>query len=109
MLCVPAGAQSLCTAPVPPPPLNGAHATAEQVRGAIASARGFIGKANLYESCLKDEMRADQVRAAALGGGSGAAPDKETQVRIAANRRLRDKVSQDAAAALDAYKKAHAD
>jgi hypothetical protein len=33
--------------------------------------------------------------------------DRQTEVRIAANRRLKDKVSSDAASALEAYKKAH--
>lgn len=100
-----ARAQDICTAPVPPAPLNGAEASAEQLRAAIASARQFIGQANLYESCLRDELAAAQAR----GDRAGPAADRETAVRISANRKLKDKVSTDAASALDAYKKAHPD
>jgi hypothetical protein len=97
-------AQGYCAAPAPPPPLNGAEASAEQLREAIANARNFIGQANLYENCLRDELKAAQDRDAA-----NTELDKDTAVRIATNRRLKDKVSSDAASAMDAYKKAHAD
>ncbi len=100
-------AQSSCTAPVPPPPLNGADATPEQLRTAIAQAREFIGQANLYENCLRQELGAAQARTD--GQAVDAAFDRETRVRIAVNRRLKDKVSSDAASAIDAYKKAHPD
>ena len=97
-------AQGLCVAPAPPLPLNGAEASAEQLREAIANARNFIGQANLYENCLLDELKAAQDRDA-----QSSDLDKDTAVRIAANRRLKDKVSSDAVSAMDAYKKAHAD
>lgn len=96
-------AQGVCTAPVPPPPLNGAEASPDQLRAAIASARDFIGQANLYESCLQDQLRAAQMR----GDSADPGTDKDTENLIAANRKLKDKVSSDAATALDAYKKAH--
>ena len=104
---LPASAQSLCTPPVPPPPLNGAQATAEQLRAAIARARNFIGQANLYENCLKDELRMAQARDD--GDSVASRIDRQAEVRLAANRKLKEKVSSDAAVAMEAYKKAHAD
>ena len=104
---LPASAQSLCTPPVPPPPLNGAQATAEQLRAAIARARNFIGQANLYENCLKDELHMAQARDDR--DSATAQMDHQAEVRLAANRKLKDKVSSDAAVAMEAYKKAHAD
>ena len=100
-------AQATCIAPVPPPPLKGAEASPEQLRATIAQARDFIGRANLYENCLRQELQAAQDRAAADGSAMDTAVDRQTEIRIAANRRLKDKVSSDAASALDAYKKAH--
>ena len=99
-------AQATCIAPVPPLPLDGAAASPEQLRAAIANARDFIGRANLYENCLRQQLHAAQVRAA---GGSAVdrAVDRQTEVRIAANRRLKDKVSSDAARALEAYMIVH--
>jgi hypothetical protein len=101
-------AQGLCAAPVPPRPVNGAEASPEQLRRAVANARNFIGQANLYENCLREELKAAQARVAA-GAAAEQGIEKDTALRIAANRRLKDKVSSQAAVAMDAYKKAHAD
>ena len=111
LLLAPSGAmaQGVCTPPVAPPPLNGAEASAEQLRAAIADARAFIGQANIYENCLKDEVEADHASAAANGTPVDPAADRQIETEIAVNHRLKDKVSSDAAAAMDAYKKAHAD
>jgi hypothetical protein len=102
-------AQGVCTPPVMPPPLNGAEASAEQLRAAIADARAFIGQANIYENCLKDEIEASHASAAANGTPVDPATDQQVESQIAINHRLKDKVSSDAAAAMDAYKKAHTD
>jgi hypothetical protein len=101
-------AQGFCAAPVAPQPVNGAEATPEQLRQAVADARNFIGQANLYENCLREQLQAARARAAA-GAGPEQDLEKDTALRIAANRRLKDKVSSQAAGAMDAYKKAHAD
>jgi hypothetical protein len=101
-------AQGLCTQPSPPPPLNGAEASAEQLREAIARARDFIGQANLYESCLKDETEAAHASASVNGTADDPAADQDVEAKIVANRRLKDKVSSDAATAMDMYKKTHA-
>lgn len=98
-----AQAASFCTAPVPPSPLDGATATAQQLRDAVAKARDFIGQANLYENCLREQLRVAQAQ-----DGDGAA-GKDVKVRIAANRHLKDKVSSQTANAMTAYKKAHVD
>ena len=101
-------AQGFCAAPVAPQPVNGAEATPEQLRQAVADARNFIGQANLYENCLREQLQAARARAAA-GAGPEQDLEKDTALRIAANRRLKDKGSSQAAGAMDAYKKAHAD
>jgi hypothetical protein len=103
-----AAAQGLCNRPSPPPPLNGAEANAEQLRVAIARARDFIGQANLYERCLKDETEAAHASASVNGTAADPAADQDVEAQIAANRRLKDKVSSDAAMAMDIYKKTHA-
>lgn len=99
-----AGAQAdgFCTPPVPPPPLDGAAATAQQLRDAVDKARDFIGLANLYENCLRQQLQEIQA-----SGGDPAAGQAE-KVGIAANRHLRDRVSSETATAMTAYKKAHA-
>lgn len=87
---VPALAQTACTEPAAPPPIDGAQASPDQLRAAMAQARDFIAQAQLYRSCLQQ---------------SGA-PDGNA--RIASIQKAQDRVSQAVNMAVDIYKRAHA-
>lgn len=94
-------AADFCTAPVPPPPMNGTIATAEALRDAVARARDFIGQANLYENCLREVLQDAQTR------GNGPAVEADIKKKIAANSHLKDKVSRSMTVTMTDYKKAH--
>ena len=66
-LASPALAQSACLEPAPPPPVDGAVTTADQLRAANADARAFISEASVYQACLNVEVEAARTRAAADG------------------------------------------
>ena len=104
----PALAQSVCTEPVPPPPVDGAVTTADQLRAANADARAFISDASVYQTCLADEVEAARTRAAAEAMPLDPAIEADAKVRIAASQRAQEKVGIAINAAMTNYKLAHA-
>jgi hypothetical protein len=85
-----ASAQTACTEPVPPPSIDGAQASADQLRAAMAQAHDFMAQSELYQACLTQ-----------LG-------DPDAKTRITASQRVQDAVSKTNSMAMDAYKRAHA-
>ncbi len=86
----PALAQSGCTEPQAPPPIDGAQASADQLRTAMAQSRDYMAQAQLYQSCLQQ---------------SG---DPDSKTLIAASQKAQDRVGLSINAAVDTYKKSHA-
>lgn len=107
-LCGPALAQSVCTEPVPPPPVDGAVTTADQLRAANADARAFISEASVYQACLSAEVEAARTRATAEGMPPDPAIEADAKTRIAASQRAQEKVGMSINAAMTNYKLAHA-
>ena len=107
-LSAPALAQSACTEPVPPPPVDGALTTADQLRAANADARAFISEASVYQACLSAEVDAARTRAAADGIPLDPAIEADAKTRIAASQRAQEKVGMSINAAMTNYKLAHA-
>ena len=85
-----AAAQTACTEPAPPPPIDGAQANADQLRAAMAQARDFIAMAGVYQDCLAQ---------------SG---DPDGRAHIAASRKAQESVSRSINAAMATYKRAQA-
>ena len=86
---VPALAQTACTEPAAPPPIDGAQANADQLRAAMAQARDFNAQAQLYQNCIQQS----------------ATPDG--QARIAGIQKMQERVSQTVNSAVEIYKKTH--
>jgi hypothetical protein len=86
----PALAQTSCTEPVAPMPIDGAQANADQLRSAMAQAREFMAQSELYQSCLTQ---------------SG---DADAKSRVVASQKAQETVGQSINTALDTYKRAHA-
>ena len=107
-LASPALAQSACLEPVPPPPVDGAVTTADQLRAANADARAFISEASVYQACLNGEVEAARTRATADGMPVDPALEADTKVRIAASERAQEKVGMAINAAMTNYELAHA-
>ena len=85
-----ASAQTACTEPAPPPPIDGAQASADQLRAAMAHAHDFMAQSEMYQACLTQ------------------AGDPDAKTRIAASQRAQETVGRANSAALDIYKRAHA-
>ena len=101
-LCAATPALAQCVAPVPPVPLEGAAASAEQLRTAMAQAREFIAQSDIYQGCVSSEMEATD-----LTNTSPKAVEASIKARIAANQAMKEKVGTAANSAMQAYKLAH--
>ncbi|HEU0096680.1 MAG TPA: hypothetical protein VFQ52_09505 [Rhizomicrobium sp.] len=107
-LCGPALAQSACTEPAPPPPVDGAVTTADQLRAANAEARAFISESGVYQACLSSEVEAAKTRATAEGMPLDPAIEADAKARIAASQRAQEKIGLAINSAMTSYKLAHA-
>ncbi len=103
VVTVPAAAQSACTEPVMPLPVDGAVVTADQLRAANADARAFISQSNDYQVCLGSELNA----AKAAGQPPDPALEAETRARIAASQKAQERVGISINTAMSKYKMAH--
>ncbi len=98
-------AHAQCVEPAVPPALDGTTATEDQLRTAMANARDFVAQSNIYQDCLAAEIEAAKAQP------PNPSPDpavQDMESRIAANQKLKEKVSLDASNTMDAYKKSHA-
>jgi hypothetical protein len=88
-------------------PVDGAAATADQMRTAMAEARNFIAQSGLYQDCLQKEVEGAKSQTAAAG--QPAEPMSETSVRakIDASKKAQERVGVTVNNALAAYKNAH--
>ena len=86
---VSAAAQTTCTEPPAPPPIDGAQANADQLRAAMAQTRDYIAQSQMYQACLQQS------------------PDPDARMRIAASQRTQEMVSRSVNTAVDTYKRAH--
>src|ERR1044072_4420418 len=71
----PALGQGLCTEPIMPIPPDGAAATADQMRSAMADARNFIAQSGVYQDCLAKEV--EDAKSQAVAGGQVFEPSVE--------------------------------
>jgi hypothetical protein len=103
----PAAAQSLCAEPSLPMPVDGAAATADQMRLAMSDARNFIAQSGVYQECLLKEVEAAKAQAAA--GGQAFEPVIETSARykVSASKKAQERVGTSANNAMAAFKNAH--
>jgi hypothetical protein len=99
--------QTLCAGPPMPATVDGAAASADQMRTAMAEARNFIAQSGVYQECLLKEVEAAKTQASA--GGQTFEPMIETSARLKvdASKKAQEKVGNAANAAMAAYKNAH--
>jgi hypothetical protein len=100
----PALADSLCTEPVMPAPVDGAALTADQMRAAMADARNFIAQSCVYQECLLKEVEAEKAQAAAAGQPFEPMIETSARAKVDASRKAQEKVSAAANTAMAAYK-----
>ena len=103
----PAKAQSLCTEPTMPMPVDGTAATADQMRVAMAAAREFIAQSGLYQECLQKEVEAAKSQAAAASQPLEPSIEAGVRAKIDASQKAQERVGVTVNNALAAYKNAH--
>ena len=103
----PALGQSLCTEPAAPVPVDGAAATADQMRAVMADARNFIAQSSLYQDCVMKEV--DDAKSQASTSGQAVEPTLEANARakVDASKKAQERVGSTVNNALSAYKNAH--
>ena len=100
----PALAESLCAEPAMPMPVDGAALTADQMRAAMADARGFIAQSGLYQECLLKEVEATKAQDAAAGQPFEPMIETSAHLKVDASKKAQEKVSAAANSAMSAYK-----
>jgi hypothetical protein len=103
----PVMAQSLCPEPVMPIPLDGAAATADQMRAAMADARNFIAQSGVYQNCLMKEVEDAKAQAAAAGQAFEPSLEANARARMDASEKAQERVGLTVDKAMAAYKNAH--
>ena len=107
LFSAPALAQPVCTEPQIPPSVDGAHANPDQLRAAVAAAKGFIALSDVYQSCLVSELDAARTQASADGHPLDSGMESQTRLHLAANQKTKEKVGTEINTAIDVYKKTH--
>jgi len=103
----PALGQSLCVEPTMPMPLDGAAATADQMRTAMADARNFIAESGVYQECLVKEVEDAKSRAVAAGQPFDAAIEAAARARVDVSKKAQERVGATLNNAMVAYKNVH--
>jgi hypothetical protein len=103
----PALAQPVCTEPSVPPPVDGTAVDPDQLRAAVAAAKGFIAQSDLYQSCLIGELDAAKTQAGTEGHPVDPGMESEMRLRLATNQKTKEKVGTEINTAIDVYKRSH--
>ena len=103
----PVMAQSLCTEPLMPIPLDGAAATADQMRVAMAEARNYIAQSGVYQDCLTKEVEDSKSQASAAGQSVDPSVEANARSRVDASKKAQERVGLTVDKAMAAYKNAH--
>jgi hypothetical protein len=109
LLCAgaPALAQPSCTEPSLPAPVDGTNVKPDQLRAAVAAAKGFIAESDVYQSCLIGELDAAKTQAGTEGHPLDPTVESQTRLRLAANQKTKEKVGTEINTAIDVFKKTH--
>jgi hypothetical protein len=96
-----------CTEPVMPIPLDGAAATADQMRAAMADARNFIAQSGVFQDCLTKEVEDAKSQAVTAGQAFESSIEAGARARMDANKKQQERVGATLDGAMLAYKNAH--
>jgi uncharacterized protein YgbK (DUF1537 family) len=105
--CLPAMAQSMCTAPIAPAAVDGTTSTQEQVRAAVQDAKAFIAQSDVYQTCLGKEIEDAKAKAEADKVKFDTSVARVAMAKADSNQKMKEKVGAEANSAVASYKKAH--
>jgi len=110
LLCggAPALAQPVCTEPLMPPPVDGTNVKPDQLRAAVAAAKGFMAESDVYQNCLIGELDAAKTQASTEGHPLDPMVESQMRLKLAANQKTKEKVGTEINTAIDVFKKTHA-
>jgi len=90
-----------------PMPVDGAVASADQMRSAMADARNFIAQAGVYQECLVKEVDDAKSQAASAGQPFEASVESVARAKLDVSKKAQEKVGATLNNAMAAYKNAH--
>jgi hypothetical protein len=96
-----------CAEPVAPAGINGAAATAEQMKYALDNVSNYIAQSDSYQTCLVNAIEAAKAQAAANQQPFDSSIEQTTEGLIEANQRLKEAVGNAVNAALSDFKNSH--
>lgn len=100
-------AQDICIEPPQPSPVDGAQASEDQMRAAVAAARNFIALSDVYQTCLGNQLGAAKAQAAAEGKAIDSTWESQLLAKVDANQKLKEKVGLEINTAIGIYKQTH--
>jgi len=106
---VPALAANSCDEPYAPAAIDGSTATEAQMKGARDDVMNFMKSSDDYQSCLLDDLKAQEDAAAKAKDPKPLDPSVKAGVdkKVDENQRMKEKVGAEFNAAVMAYKAAH--
>lgn len=107
LIASPAMGQSLCVEPTMPAPLDGAAASADQMRAAMANARNFIAESGVYQECLVKEVEDAKSQAVSAGQPFEPSIEAAARARLDVSKKAQEKVGATLNNAMAAYKNTH--
>jgi hypothetical protein len=102
-------ASSSCSDPIAPTQVDGAKATAKQMKDAIQDFKTFQAASDDFQQCLVDDLKQQKAEAKKGKDPKPLDPSIEADMtaKIDANQRLKEKVGGELNASVQAYKQAH--
>ena len=104
---VPAFADDTCKVPPTPAAIDGATATADQMRASIGAFNTFSKASDAYQICVNDYITAQNAAADKDKKSHDTAMVQSEGDKVAANQTAKEKAGTDLNAAIGLYKKAH--
>lgn len=104
---VPSFADDTCQVPPTPAALDGATATADQMRAGIAAFNAFSKASDAYQQCVNDYITAQNAAADKDKKPHDTAMIQAEGDKVTANQTAKEKAGADLNASIGVYKKAH--
>lgn len=101
----PAWAQNaVCIEPTLPTAVDGNTVTRENLLAAIAGAKDFVAKSDIYQQCIADDLSAKKAAAEKAGTPFDTQVQEVAMAKVAANQQAKDKLVADTNAQANIYK-----
>src|SRR5262245_23232386 len=107
VVALPAFAQSSCSEPIPPAPVNGKMASEKQVNDATQDAKVFLKQSSDYQDCLLEDLKAQQATAKHDKKQLDPSVAGDVQAKIDANQKLKERVGTELNTAVYQFCQAH--